>query len=135
MKIVTENNQSANLIFKVVSTIQYVLIAILLSIIVEMLFTSRYSIYLVEVALWISQILAIMIMGLLGQRFISWYRSNANMVVLTYALATAMICLNIIFALLYVTNGLADKPAYIRPFRDPTMAYSTLMTYSIQDML
>ncbi len=89
---------------RAVSIIQYALIAIFASIILEMLFTSSYNVLFLEIVIWINYILAIALLGFLAQRFLSWFRSNHNPVVLAYSLAIIMISINAIFTVLYVTN-------------------------------
>jgi hypothetical protein len=111
---------------KVVSIIQYALIAIFASIILQMLFTSSYNVLFLEVVIWISYILAIALLGFLSQRFISWFRSNHNPVVLAYSLAIIMISINAIFTVLYVTDELTSKPANIQPEITPVAPYSSV---------
>lgn len=90
-----------------VPIIQYVLIAIFATVILQMLFTSSYNIQFIEVVIWINYSLAIALLGFLSQRFISWFRFNHNPVVLAYFLAMIMITTNAVFALIYVTNQMA----------------------------
>jgi hypothetical protein len=111
---------------KVVSVVQYALIAIFASIILEMLFTSSYNVLFLEIVIWMNYILAIALLGLLAQRFLSWFRSNHNPVVLAYSLAIIMISINAIFTVLYVTNELTSKPANIQPEITPVAPYSSV---------
>jgi hypothetical protein len=111
---------------KAVSIIQYTLIAIFASIILQMLFTSSYNVLFLEVVIWISYILAIALLGFLSQRFLSWFRSSHNPVVLAYSLAIIMISINAIFTVLYVTNELASKPTNIQPEITPVAPYSSV---------
>ncbi|MDP9288306.1 MAG: hypothetical protein M3P08_08925 [Thermoproteota archaeon] len=111
---------------KVVSIIQYALIAIFASLILQMLFTSSYNVLFLEFVIWISYILAIALLGFLSQRFLSWFRSNHNPVVLAYSLAIIMISINAIFTVLYVTNELTSKPANIQAEITPVAPYSSV---------
>ncbi len=111
---------------RAVSIIQYALIAIFASIILEMLFTSSYNVLFLEIVIWINYILAIALLGFLAQRFLSWFRSNHNPVVLAYSLAIIMISINAIFTVLYVTNELTSKPANIQPEITPVAPYSSV---------
>jgi hypothetical protein len=111
---------------KVVSIIQYALIAIFASLILQMLFTSSYNVLFLEVVIWMSYILGIALLGFLSQRFLSWFRSNHNPVVLAYSLAIMMISINAVFTVLYVTNELTSKPANIQPEITPVAPYSSV---------
>jgi hypothetical protein len=111
---------------RAVSIIQYALIAIFASIILEMLFTSSYNVLFLEIVIWINYILAIALLGFLAQRFLSWFRSNHNPVMLAYSLAIIMISINAIFTVLYVTNELTSKPANIQPEITPVAPYSSV---------
>jgi hypothetical protein len=114
---------------KVVSIIQYALIAIFASIILEMLFTSSYNVLFIEIVIWMNYILAIALLGFLAQRFLSWYMSNHNPVVLAYSLAIIMISINAVFTLLYVTNELAfnySGVTIIEPNLTPVATYGSV---------
>lgn len=91
-------------LYKLVAIIQYALIVILGSLILQMVFTSSYKTLFLEVIIWINYTLAIGLLGFLSQRFLLWFKSNRNAVVLAYSLAMMMICISAIFALVYVTN-------------------------------
>ena len=84
---ITGEQRYLNIIYKVVSIIQYVLIAILVSVILQMIITSGYDILLVKLVIWISYIISTIVLGLIATRFFSWFKSQRNSVVLAYALA------------------------------------------------
>jgi hypothetical protein len=80
-----------NLIYKIVTNVQYVLMAILFFIIILIVFNSYYYVVLTITATATSYILSIVIMCLLSYRFFSWYKSNKkNIMILLYCLATAL---------------------------------------------
>jgi hypothetical protein len=89
---------------RIVSLVQYVLIIIFCTLIVQMVLTASYNALFLEAVTWINYALAIILLGFLSQRFISWFRSNHNVVVLAYALAMMMVSINVIFTLLYLNN-------------------------------
>ena len=103
-----------NIIYKVVSIIQYVLIAILVSIILQMIITSGYDILLVKLVICISYIISIIVLGLIARRFFSWFKSQRNSVVLAYALAISVLIINTGLTLLYVNDVIYDA-AFVRP--------------------
>lgn len=124
-KIKSNEKLRLRAIGKIVSLIQYALIAILASIILQMLFTLSYNVLFLEAVIWISYILAIALLGILSQRFLSWYRSKRNPVVLAYSLAIMMISINAVFTVLYVTEELINKPVEIQPQKTPLAPYSS----------
>jgi len=117
-----------NIIHKSVSIIQYVLIAIFVILILQMLFTSSYDLRFLELVILINYILAIALLGFLSYRFLSWFRSNHNPAVLAYALATMMIGLNAVFTIVYVTYQLSGTQGgpIIRPAMTPVANFSSI---------
>lgn len=115
-----------NIIYKFISIIQYVLITILGLLILQMIFTSNYNLIFMEIIIWISYILSIFLLGLLSQRFLSWFKSNHNFVVLAYTLAMMMISINAIFTLVYVTNYFIITPVTIQPISSPVQSYGVV---------
>jgi len=71
-------------------------------------------------------LLAIALLGFLSQRFLSWFKSNHNPVVLAYTLAIMMISINAAFTVLYVTNELTSKPSNIQAEITPVAPYSSV---------
>jgi hypothetical protein len=55
-------------------------------------------------------------MQLLARRFFSWYKSNKNIVILLYGISSALIAVNALLTLTFVSiTLLTDKPTYILP--------------------
>ncbi|WP_162477972.1 hypothetical protein [Nitrososphaera sp. AFS] len=115
-------------ISRLILVIQYVLIAVFALLILQMLFTSSYNVYFIEAIIWISYSLVFILLGLLSLRFLSWFRSNHNRVVLTYSLAMMMIAANAAFALVYVTNQLAGTQGgpIIQPESTPVANFGSV---------
>ena len=88
---------SQYIIHRIVTIAQYVLTALLVVIVSEMVLTSVYSTVLVALIVSISYTLAIILLGLLAKRFFSWFRANRNSVVLLYGLSSAMLAINSIY--------------------------------------
>jgi hypothetical protein len=101
---------------KIVTIVQYVLATIIVFVILQMLLLSYYNTVMLTTTTIISYSLAIIMMGLLAQRFFSWFRSNKNVVVFLYGLSSATVAINAAFTLLFVTNLLAQKPPEVREF-------------------
>ena len=65
------------------------------------------------------------LLGILAKRFFSWFRSNRNLVVLAYALATAMISINALITIIYTNNQFNLSQSYfIRPVRSLTGTFT-----------
>ncbi len=124
-EIISNKQLHLNVIHKVVSITQYAVIAILVSIILQMIITSGYNIFLLNAVLLINYILSIILLGLLAQRFFSWFKSQRNPVVLAYALAISVLSINAGFTLLYVANELTARPTYVNSMRNPIMTFSS----------
>jgi hypothetical protein len=112
-EIMASKHLHLEVIHKVVSITQYAMIVILVSIILQMTITAGYNIFLIEAAFWINYVLSILLLGLLAQRFFSWFKSSRNSIVLAYALAMSLLSINAGFTLLYVTSELTYWGMYM----------------------
>jgi hypothetical protein len=99
-----------NSLYKVSVTVHYVLAAILVFVILQMLITSRYNVVLLITAITISYVFAIIMMVILCHRFFSWFRLNKSYVILLYGLSSIMLVANICVTLGLVNSLLVDKP-------------------------
>jgi hypothetical protein len=126
-RITQYDSRLLSVIFKLVALIQYALIAILGALIFQMVLTSSYNTFSLEVVIWINYVLAIGLLGFLSQRFLLWFKSNRNAVVLAYSLAMMMVCVSAIFALFYVTNQFTHSFSgpIVRPALTPVANYSS----------
>jgi hypothetical protein len=92
---------------------QYVLTAILVSVLLFIVFGSYYYTYQLILSGAISYALAILLLSLLSNRFFSWYKSNKNLVVLSYGFASAFLAVNLILGITFMTLGLLNQPSKI----------------------
>jgi hypothetical protein len=104
---------------KIVSTIQYVITAILIFIILQLVFYSKYSPAATTAITAISYSTAIVMMGLLGYLFFIWFNQNrrnmGGLTVFLYGISSAALVLNTAIGLgLIYTLSLA-KPALMGP--------------------
>ena len=95
---------------KVARIIQYVLAAVLLLAISQMIFTSNYSTRLLIFFTSISYAFSIVMLAVLARQFISWFRSNRNTVVLLYTVAIIFIGIDVGTGILLNTILLANQP-------------------------
>ena len=105
---------------KITTFLQYSLVAILASVIFQIIFISSYHIYSLVLPILLSYGLSISLLSLLAKYFFSWYRFNHNLVVLLYGLAMALIALNGITTLIYLYTGFTDNPDLIKSVRSLT---------------
>jgi hypothetical protein len=90
-----------NLVRNAVTITQYILLAMMASIVLQIIINSGYYTSLLAIGATISYGLAAILTGLLAYWFLSWFRRNRALVVLMYALAAAMISVNAIDTILY----------------------------------
>ena len=98
-----------------VAIIQYGLIGNNIILIVQMLTISRYNVASLIIASGFGYGLSIALMTVLGHRFFSWFKSNRNYLVLSYAFSSALIALNGVFTLMYIVDVLSNGPALVLP--------------------
>jgi hypothetical protein len=111
------------LIDRVITISQYALLTILVSVILQMVYTSSYHLFSLRAIIFISYGLSFILLALLAKRFFSWFKSNHNVVVLVYALATVALSTNSIMAIIYIDNEFNDKPDFIHNIRSLTGAF------------
>jgi hypothetical protein len=107
------------LIYKLVSISQYVVLALLIAISLQMTLTLSYSVTIFKIIIWINYAISIALLGLLAEKFFSWFRSKRDFVIIAYAIAMMMLSLNFVITIFYVTNELArlGDTEYIQPLR------------------
>ena len=88
IKLQSTKQTHENKIVKGVWAIYYLMIAIMVSVLLQLLFISEYYTGLLSIAPTISYGLAAFIMGLLAYHFFSWFARNKSLVVLLYGLAS-----------------------------------------------
>ena len=96
-----KNRAHITLVRNVVTITQYVLIAIMASIVLQIILNSGYYTSLLAIGATISYGLAAILTALLAYWFLSWFRRNRALVVLMYGLAAAMVSVNAIDTILY----------------------------------
>jgi hypothetical protein len=85
-----------------------------------------HNVQFLQVVVWINYLFVIALLGFLSLRFLSWFKSNHNLVVLAYSLAIMMISINAGFTVLYVTDELTGKPTNIQSELTPLAPYSSV---------
>lgn len=111
---------------KIISAIQYFLIAVLVLIILQMIFTTSYSLVLLEVVVWTNCGLSIILLGFLAKKFFSWFLSNRDIIVIAYALAMVILAVNIFFMAVFFTEVLNDHGDKIRYTKSPVTSVNNV---------
>jgi hypothetical protein len=104
-----------NSIHKAAVTVHYVLAALLVFVILQMLITSRYDVVLLTTGVTISYVFAIIMMGILCHRFFSWFRLNKSYVISLYGLSSIMLAANAGITLWLVNSILLALPVQVMP--------------------
>ena len=94
-------------IHRSVIILQYVLIAILLITIIQMIITSSYSSIILKIVTWINYSMSIVFLGLLAKKFISWYSTRRNNILIAYAIAMVFLCMENIVSIIDISYGLS----------------------------
>jgi hypothetical protein len=100
----------------IVTALQYVLSVVVILVILQLWVLSYYNTVLLTVTIVISYTMAIIMIGLLAERFFSWFRSNRNIVVLSYGIASGIFVINAGITMVFLTNLLSVKPAEVYDF-------------------
>jgi hypothetical protein len=108
-----------NTIHKIVSIIQYFLISVFIIIIAQMIFASYYNLFLLKLSVCISYGLSVFLLAFLAKKFFSWFRSNHDIIVISYALSVGILSVNAVFTILTVMYGLIGQQEEIRPLSSP----------------
>jgi hypothetical protein len=100
-------------IHRITELSQYLIVAIFLFVVLEMVFFSFYSTAALTLVTAISYTLASVMMVLLANRFFGWFRVNRNSVVFLYGLSSGMITINLAVTGLFVAEILQSQPATV----------------------
>lgn len=103
------------LVRKVVTICQYALSTIIVFISLEVLLISYYHTDALLACLVVSCSMAIIIMGMLSSKLLSWFRFNRNPVVFLYFLSAVSLTFNIVFTLIFVSPVLILRPGEVFP--------------------
>jgi hypothetical protein len=122
-----------NVLENTVTIVQYVLLAALVLVILQVLVNSEYRTIMPKFATVISYGLAAFLMGMLSYSLFSWFKENRALVVLLYGIAAAVIVVYVVAIALIFDITLQEKSAVIVPesetiFAFPEIAESLLIS-------
>ena len=106
--LVKEHFRTRNMVIVSKSAIilQDVMIAILLIIIVQMILTSSYSSIILKIVTWINYSMSLVFLGMLAKKFISWYSTRRDGILVAYAVAMLFLCMYSIVSIIDISYGL-----------------------------
>jgi hypothetical protein len=99
---------------RIVFVAQYTLTSTLASVILLIVFAEYFYTGQLIISAIISYALSIFLLSLLSNRFFLWYRSNRNIVVLSYGSASAILAVNLVLGVTFMTLALLDQTTEIR---------------------
>ena len=100
-------------IHRIAELSQYVLAAIFIFFILQMVIFSFYSIAALTLATVIGYTIASFMLGVLAVKFFGWFRSNRNSVVFLYSLSSVMITINLTVTCIFVADILRSQPSVV----------------------
>lgn len=124
-----------NLIQKIVTITQSVITGLLILIFFQMITEMSFNNYIVIVGMTISYSLATALMTMLAKRFFSWFLTNRNLVVVLYAISSAILAINSAVTLVYVAILLFQQPVTVYPHPSTVSPAQFLGTESLTGAL
>jgi hypothetical protein len=110
-------SSSTRLLYRLVSLIQYLLLALVSVLIVQILVSMSYSTFIIIALTGVSYSLNISLMAYFAYKFSSWYLSNKySMIVLLYSIS---------FSIIAITSAVAVTLDLYHLFLKPTTIYPT----------
>ena len=100
---------------KTVTVVQYILIAIMVFVVLQIIFMSQYYTAVLNVVIVISAGFAVYILSLLAYWFLSWFVRTKTLIVLLYGLAMAVSATATIGTIVLFNTVLLDKQPIITP--------------------
>jgi hypothetical protein len=103
--------------YKIVRYSQYTLAIILVFLFLQMLLNSHYSTVILIIVITISYALAATMLGILAQRFFSWFIGHRTFVVMLYGLSAAALAINAVITLVFINDTLSIVYDTVGPHR------------------
>ncbi len=122
----------ANIIYYIVSVTQYLIIALLIVMILEVEILSQYHTIILLILILLSLFLSVGLSALLAFRLLLWIKYKGDYLIIAYAAAAILISINSIFIALFMSLEMQGKPMLI----DPSFFYSNsqIINYDIHQI-
>jgi hypothetical protein len=95
---------------------QILLSSLAITLLVEIIFVSKYHTALLTAICWIAYGISIVFTGILTFMFLSWYMRHRNIITIVYGMASSIIVINLIVTLVFSVSILSSRPDEIRQF-------------------
>ncbi|MGH9984272.1 MAG: hypothetical protein ACRD8W_09985 [Nitrososphaeraceae archaeon] len=130
-------NRFFKIIHETTSTVQYIIIAILVLVTIQMILTSKFSTIAIIAATVISYVPASITFGYISYKFLLWYKSNKKDIpVIVYAFAFIMVCIAVsINTVVYSAIMLHEKPTEISPQLQVQFREISLTSFGVTGVL
>lgn len=112
------NRTHFNLLEKVVTVIQYILTAIMVFLVLQTIFASKYYTAELNIGVILSGGLAIYLMSLFAYWLLSWFRTRRALILLLYGLAMAMTAISVVGMVVQFSAILLEKPQVVTPISE-----------------
>ena len=120
-KIEISKIKPVNTIHKIVSMIHWIIISMLVIIVLQMIFTSSYTLLFLKLIVLTSCGLSVVLLAFLAKKFFVWFRSSHDVVVISYAIAMLILTVNIFFMVVYVIDMLNSREDDTRYTQSPVI--------------
>jgi len=112
-----------NSIHRATFAIQYIFVAILILLIIQITFSRSYSTGFLIFGSDISFAVSSFLMAMLTSKFLSWYRSTRNFVILLYGLASCTACVALVSLLVFYHASLSLLPQERTPLSEAPLQF------------
>jgi hypothetical protein len=110
--------------YGVILLTQFLLIAIILTIILSIVATKSYSTLLILASVYIGHIVALFFLTYLVISLVDWLMEKKNKILWLYTISFSLTALAIIISLIYATSVLTYQPSVIKPYPIKVSLYS-----------
>jgi hypothetical protein len=124
IKVERSKSRLGKSVLVLANVLQYSADVILVIILFQVIFTSKYSVDLLETVAGINLITSSVLLAILSSRLVRAYRTSPSKTVLAYSISIAVLSLSGIITFTYVDNFLQGKPDYITSTFSPWNSYS-----------
>lgn len=118
-----------NKLHRFVEIVQYILAALLMLTALQVMFTSEYGTASLIISSGIGYGLSIVIMVSLSALFLSWYKSNKNLVILSYGLSSAVVSISLSLLIVQNYSLLYGLPAETNLMSEPNLPFPNETMY------
>ena len=96
---------------------QILMVCILLTIILQIVFFNKYSLFLLNASTYVSHFSALVFIIFLCVMFVGWFKSKGNYTIILYTLTFSLIAVNIVVSVAYLHYQFSRAPTeYRKPF-------------------